>query len=130
MLIWKRGEPAPQSSSVTLNCVESVVTSDSFRPAGTVKSIQLASFAVVASEKSDTSLTFPIPASAAPCSVKSAARALGAAANATAAQARTATASFFMRLSPFRLPHGPIPRLPGGTRPGDGLYVTLTRSEQ
>src|ERR687891_780683 len=96
-LIWNRGEPPPQSSSVTLNCVDSDVRSENFRPAGTPKSIQLALFALEPSEKSETNLTLPIPASAAPCNVKSAPRAAGANVIAATAPA-TATRIFLMEL--------------------------------
>jgi hypothetical protein len=61
-LIWNRGEPPPQPSSVTLNFVASCVRLENVVTPVSVKLKPLASFAVEASERSETSLTW-FPAS-------------------------------------------------------------------
>src|SRR5215210_1931704 len=58
MLIWNRGEPPPQSSSVTLNFVASVVRLANVVTPVSVKLMPLASFVFVTSEKSERSFTW------------------------------------------------------------------------
>src|SRR5215207_9609913 len=87
IVIWKRGEPPPQLSSVTLNSALSVVSVASVAPLGTGKLIAPKSFAALVSEKSETSCTlFPCNC-AVPDNVKPSAANAGAA----TAMAMTAT---------------------------------------
>src|SRR3954451_9170082 len=100
--IWKRGEPAPQSSSVTLSSADSCVTSESLRLAGSCSTTPLESSAVAAFETSATSFAVPSPASVAPpVNVTSAPHAGAATTSVRAAIA--ATRSRFTVLLPLRL---------------------------
>ena len=95
-LIWKRGEPPPQSPVWSWNCAESAVSEENVVPAGTAMSTPPESFVVAASEKSETILTSVASCVAVPKSVTPVAANDGAATKSASAQVAAKSSSRFI----------------------------------